>query len=171
MVKEILIFKHEQFGEIRTMLDHQGEPWFMGKDVARRLGYTNHRKALHDHVDKKDRRDGVTIRDALGRNQNVTFINESGLYSLVFTSKMPQAKAFKRWVTKEVLPQIRKTGGYIPLRDKDGEPISDHEIMRRAMLITKNSMELKEQAESQRSSMLLEQPCRLGKNSKSASIY
>ncbi|MBQ4440834.1 MAG: toxin Bro, partial [Bacteroidales bacterium] len=85
---------------------------FVGKDVATALGYSNSRKALLDHVDDEDKTDGVTIRDAIGRNQKAVFINESGLYSLILSSKLPQAKAFKRWVTSEVLPQIRKTGGY-----------------------------------------------------------
>ena len=145
MEQEIQIFKHEQFGEIRTMVDEKGEPWFVGKDVARRLGYINHRKALRDHVDEEDRKDGVTIRDSIGRDQETTFINESGLYSLILASKLPQAKAFKRWVTAEVLPQIRKTGGYIPLKDQEGRELSDLEIMCRAMMIMKKSIEQKEQ--------------------------
>ena len=145
MEQEIQIFKHEQFGEIRTMVDEKGEPWFVGKDVARRLGYINHRKALRDHVDEEDRKDGVTIRDSIGRDQETTFINESGLYSLVLSSKLPQAKAFKRWVTAEVLPQIRKTGGYIPLKDQEGRELSDLEIMCRAMEIMQKSIEQKEQ--------------------------
>ena len=117
----------------------------MGKDVARRLGYINHRKALRDHVDEEDRKDGVTIRDSIGRDQEAAFINESGLYSLVLASKLPQAKAFKRWVTSEVLPQIRKTGGYIPLKDQEGRELTDLEIMCRAMMIMKKSIEQKEQ--------------------------
>ena len=145
MKTEIQIFKNEQFGEIRTMVDEKGEPWFVGKDVARRLGYINHRKALRDHVDEEDRKDGVTIRDSIGRDQEATFINESGLYSLILASKLPQAKAFKRWVTAEVLPQIRKTGGYIPLKDQEGRELSDLEIMCRAMMIMKKSIEQKEQ--------------------------
>ena len=145
MEQEIQIFKNEQFGEIRTMVDEKGEPWFVGKDVARRLGYINHRKALRDHVDEEDRKDGVTIRDSIGRDQEATFINESGLYSLILASKLPQAKAFKRWVTAEVLPQIRKTGGYIPLKDQEGRELSDLEIMCRAMMIMKKSIEQKEQ--------------------------
>ena len=97
------------------------------------------------HVYGEDRKDGVTIRDSIGRDQEVTFINESGLYSLVLSSKLPQAKAFKRWVTSEVLPQIRKTGGYIPLKDQDGRELSDLEIMCRAMEIMQKSIEQKEQ--------------------------
>ena len=114
MSTEIKIFKNEMFGEIRTLVNEKGETFFVGKDVAQALGYSNTRKALLDHVDKEDREDGVTIRDAIGRDQKATFINESGLYALVLSSKLPQAREFKRWVTAEVLPQIRQTGGYIP---------------------------------------------------------
>ena len=100
------------FGQVRTMTNDRGETFFVGKDVAEALGYKNTRKALLDHVDKDDREDGVTIRDAIGRPQNIVVINESGLYSLVLSSKLEQAKAFKRWVTSEVLPLIRQTGTY-----------------------------------------------------------
>ena len=88
-----------------------GEPWFVGKDVADILGYSNSRKALSDHVDDEDK--GVTKSDTLGGNQNITIINESGLYSLILKSKKPEAKQFKRWVTSEVLPTIRKHGAYM----------------------------------------------------------
>ena len=87
------------------------EPWFVGKDVADILGYSNSRKALSDHVDEEDK--GVTKSDTLGGNQNITIINESGLYSLILKSKKPEAKQFKRWVTSEVLPTIRKYGAYM----------------------------------------------------------
>lgn len=87
------------------------EPWFVGKDVADILGYSNSRKALSDHVDDEDK--GVTKSDTLGGNQNITIINESGLYSLILKSKKPEAKQFKRWVTSEVLPTIRKHGTYM----------------------------------------------------------
>ena len=143
MKTKIQIFKHEQFGEIRTMVDEKGEPWFVGKDVARRLGYINHRKALRDHVDEEDRKDGVTIRDSIGRDQEATFINESGLYSLILASKLPQAKAFKRWVTAEVLPQIRQTGGYIPTRDAQGRQLSEQEVLRVANRIAQRTMKQK----------------------------
>ena len=88
------------------------EPWFIGKDVATALGYSNTRKALVDHVEGDDKTDGVTIRDSIGREQKPIFINESGLYSLILSSKLPNAKQFKRWVTSEVLPSIRKHGMY-----------------------------------------------------------
>lgn len=107
---QIQVFTNEQFGQIRTVLI-DGEPWFVGKDVADALGYSNNRKALLDHVDTEDR-DCVTIRDAIGRDRETSVINESGLYSLILSSKLPNAKVFKHWVTSEVLPSIRKTGGY-----------------------------------------------------------
>ena len=125
------------------MVDEKGEPWFVGKDVARLLGYVNHRKALRDHVDEEDRKDGVTIRDSIGRDQEATFINESGLYSLILASKLPQAKAFKRWVTAEVLPQIRKTGGYIPTRDAQGRQLSEQEVVAVANRIAQRTVKQK----------------------------
>ena len=115
---------------------------FVGKDVATALGYSNSRKALLDHVDDEDKTDGVTIRDAIGRNQKAVFINESGLYSLILSSKLPQAKAFKRWVTSEVLPQIRKTGGYIPTKDAQGRQLSNEEIIHRADAIVGRTLRL-----------------------------
>ena len=124
----IQIFTSEVFGEIRTC-QVNNQIMFVGKDVAMALGYANTRKAVLDHVDKEDREDGVTIRDAIGRDQKATFINESGLYALILSSKLPQAKAFKRWVTSEVLPQIHKTGGYIPTRDANGRELSGKEIV------------------------------------------
>ncbi|WP_261805793.1 phage antirepressor [Lapidilactobacillus luobeiensis] len=97
--------------EVRTV-KIDDEPYFVGKDVAEILGYSNNRKALIDHVDTEDKND-VTIRDAIGRNQIMTAINESGLYSLILSSKLPTAKEFKHWVTAEVLPTIRKNGAYL----------------------------------------------------------
>ncbi len=111
MKTNIEIFTSEIFGEIRTC-QVNNQIMFVGKDVAQALGYSNTRKALLDHVDQEDRLDGVTIRDSIGRNQNAVFINESGLYALILSSKLPQARAFKRWVTSEVLPSIRRTGRY-----------------------------------------------------------
>lgn len=94
-------------------MEVNNEPWFVGKDVASVLGYANTRKALADHIDDEDKLDGVTIRDPIGREQNPVIINESGLYSLILSSKLPNAKQFKRWVTSEVLPTIRKHGAYM----------------------------------------------------------
>ena len=115
---------------------------FVVKNVANALEYSNSRKALLDHVDDEDKTDGVTIRDAIGRNQKAVFINESGLYSLILSSKLPQAKAFKRWVTSEVLPQIRKTGGYIPTKDAQGRQLSNEEIIHRADAIVGRTLRL-----------------------------
>lgn len=105
------VFSNEEFGSVRTVVVN-GEPWFVGKDVAVALGYANTRKALSDHVDEEDKQDGVTIRDSIGREQNAVAVNESGLYSLIMSSKLPNARKFKKWVTGTVLPSIRKTGGY-----------------------------------------------------------
>ncbi len=110
-MNEIQIFNNKEFGNIRTV-NIAGEPWFVGKDVANALGYSNNRKAISDHVGEEDKRDGVTIRDSIGREQNPILINESGMYSLIFGSKLKSAKQFKHWVTSEVLPAIRKTGSY-----------------------------------------------------------
>ena len=109
MSKEIQIFKNDEFGQVRTTTIN-GEPWFVGKDVADILGYSNPRDAIAKHVDDDDR-NTVAIRDGKG-NPNQTIINESGLYALIIGSKLPTAKKFKRWVTSEVLPSIRKTGAY-----------------------------------------------------------
>ena len=144
MEKVIRTFKHEQFGRIRTMVDEKGEPWFVGTDVAKMLGYNQSDKAILRHTDEDDRMK-CTVTDSLGRGQNAFVINESGLYSLILASKLPQAKAFKHWVTAEVLPQIRKTGGYIPLKDQEGRELTDLEIMCRAMEIMQKSIEQKEQ--------------------------
>ena len=97
---EIQIFKHEKFGNIRT-INKNGEPWFVGKDVAEVLGYADTRKAIRMHVDDDDK--GGDILSTPGGRQQITIINESGLYSLILSSKLPQAKEFKRWVTSEVL--------------------------------------------------------------------
>lgn len=108
-MNELQIFSSEEFGEIRTVTI-DGEPWFVGKDVADILEYTNTAKAIRDHVDDEDK---LTERIVLsGQNREVIFINESGIYSLILSSKMPNAKKFKHWVTSEVLPAIRKTGSY-----------------------------------------------------------
>ncbi len=108
-MNEMKIFENSEFGKVRTVVVG-GEPWFVGKDVAMALGYVNSRKAIGDHVCKEDR--GVTKCDTLGGTQEFGIINESGLYALIFGSKLPSAKRFKRWVTSEVLPAIRKSGSY-----------------------------------------------------------
>ncbi len=141
MEQEIQIFKNEQFGEIRTMLDEKGNPWFVGKDVAAVLGYSKPLNALAMHVDGDDSLKQGLI-DSKGRLQQTIFINESGLYALILSSKLPQAKAFKRWVTSEVLPQIRRTGGYIPTKDGEGRELSAEEILERAHAIIGRTLQL-----------------------------
>lgn len=113
-MNELQIFNNSEFGQLRTVTIND-EPWLVGKDVAAALGYSNTKKALSDHVDDEDKLqgDGVTIRDPMGREQNPTVINESGLYSLVLSSKLPSAKKFRRWVTSDVLPSVRKHGAYM----------------------------------------------------------
>ena len=110
-MSELQVFSNAEFGSVRSITVN-GEPYFVGKDIAEILGYANTRDALAKHVDEEDRMDGVAIRDSIGREQTPVLINESGLYSLILSSKLPNARDFKRWVTSEVLPSIRKTGGY-----------------------------------------------------------
>lgn len=134
-MNEIKVFEHVEFGQVRTMVLN-GEPWFVGKDVAKALGYTNPRKAIKDHVDITDKKMGernVTpcIVDSVGRKQFPTMINESGIYALIFGSKLESAQRFKLWVTREVLPSIRKYGGYIAGQ----EDMSDKQLLSRAYLV------------------------------------
>ena len=116
----IQIFENNEFGAIRTMSNEQGEPLFCAKDVAVALGYDQPHKAVERHVEKDD---GTkhTLIDSLGREQKAIFINESGLYSLIMGSKLESARRFKHWVTAEVLPAIRKQGGYMVARPTDTE--------------------------------------------------
>lgn len=107
---KIQVFNNTEFGNIRSM-EIDGEPWFVGKDVATALGYSNPRDALSKHVDSEDK-NTVAFRDGNKGNPNQTIVNESGLYSLILGSKLDGAKRFKRWITSEVLPAIRKTGAY-----------------------------------------------------------
>ena len=109
-MSEIKAFENATFGSVRT-IEKEDEVWFVGKDVAAALGYERPTKAVQDHVDDEDK-DEIPIQDSIGRSQNTPIINESGLYSLVLSSKLPTARQFKRWITKEVIPSIRKTGGY-----------------------------------------------------------
>lgn len=109
MADGLQIFDNPEFGQIRTVTIDD-EPWFVGKDVATALGYENPQKAVRTHVDSEDK--GVTEMDTPGGKQNLAIINESGLYSLIMSSKLESAKRFKHWVTSEVLPALRKTGSY-----------------------------------------------------------
>ena len=108
-MNELQIFQNKEFGEVRSLVINN-EPWFVGKDVAEALGYKNSKNAVPTHVDEEDKLS--TQIEYTGQKRNVTVINESGLYSLILSSKLPNAKKFKRWVTSEVLPTLRKTGSY-----------------------------------------------------------
>ena len=143
----IRIFTNEVFGEIRTC-QVNNQIMFVGKDVATALGYKNPSNALQVHVDSEDKTSYLIQVSGSNYKANTLFVNESGLYSLILSSKLPQAKAFKRWVTSEVLPQIRKTGGYIPTRDASGRELSGKEIMERADAIVGRTLKfLNEPAE------------------------
>ena len=128
MSNELKVFENEEFGKVRTV-EIDGDLWFSGKDVAESLGYINPRKAISDHVDEEDK--GVTKCDTLGGKQDMTIINESGLYSLVISSKLPSAKRFKHWVTSEVIPSIRKNGGYIA----NQENLTPEQIVANALIV------------------------------------
>ena len=143
----IQIFTSEVFGEIRTC-QVNNQIMFVGKDVATALGYAKPENAIATHVDADDKT--TTLIQGTGSNykSKVVIVNESGLYALILSSKLPQAKAFKRWVTSVVLPQIRKTGGYIPTRDASGRELSSKEIMERADAIVGRTLKfLNEPAE------------------------
>lgn len=123
-MNDIQVFINEELGNMRG-INIDGEPWIVGKDVAVALGYSNPRKAILDHIDSDDKINGVTIRDSIGRPQKPVFINESGVYSLIFGSKLPDAKKFKKWVTSEVLPTLRKNGSYSIMTKPDSYTIED----------------------------------------------
>lgn len=133
-MNELKIFKNPAFGEIRTVAIDD-EPWLVGKDVATALGYKDTVNALKSHVDDEDKL-GWQITTS-GQGRDMTVINESGLYSLILSSKLPTAKEFKHWITSEVLPSIRKTGGYI-----DGqETMTDAELLAKAILVAQKQIE------------------------------
>jgi anti-repressor protein len=132
-MNDLKIFENKEFGKIRTVIEN-GEPWFIGKEVADILEYANTAKAIRDHVDEEDKLTERIVRS--GQNREVIFINESGLYSLILSSKLPNAKKFKKWVTSEVLPSIRKNGGYIAGQ----ETMSDDELMARALQVAQNKI-------------------------------
>ena len=131
---KVKVFENEQFGQIRVELINN-EPWFVGKDVADALGYSDTAQAVRDHVEDEDK--GVVEMTTPGGVQKMVSINESGFYSLVLSSRISTAKMFKRWVTSEVLPSIRKTGGYIATSDD----MTDEEIMARALMVAQTTIE------------------------------
>ena len=127
-MEQLKIFENPDFGRVRVV-ENDGEPWFVGKDVAEILGYQNGSRDVNRHVDEDDRHK-VMIFDG-NQNKETIIINESGLYSLILSSRLPQAKAFKHWVTSDVLPSIRKTGGYI----SGQEQMSPEELMAKALQV------------------------------------
>ena len=134
---------------VRVLTDEQGDPWFVGKDVAQVLGYSDANKAVAMHVDNEDKKLNDKTSSSFGQ-RGATLINESGLYSLILSSKLPQAREFKRWVTSEVLPQIRRTGGYIPVDDTDDEKL----ILAKAVGIFQRTVREKDQIiETQRNQL------------------
>ena len=132
-MNDIQIFNNPEFGEIRT-IDQNGEPWFVGKDVATALGYVDAFGAIKKHVDEEDKL--VCQIDSAGQKRDTTLINESGLYSLTMNSKLESAKKFKRWVTSEVLPSIRKNGGYLAGQDQ----LTPEELMAKALLYANKTL-------------------------------
>ncbi len=128
---EIQIFENKNFGKL-TVIEKCGEFFFIGKEIAETLGYTNTQKAIRDHVADEDKLTERIVQS--GQRRKMYIVNESGLYSLILSSKLRQAKAFKKWVTKEVLPSIRKHGGYI----KNQENMSSEEILANAVLLANN---------------------------------
>lgn len=137
-MNNLQIFDSPDFGQIRT-IQQNGEPWFVGKDVADILGYQNGSRDVNRHVDEDDRQNYQN--GTFESNRGLTIINESGLYSLILSSKMPKAKDFKRWVTSEVIPAIRKTGGYIA----GSENMTDAEIMAKAVLVAQSTIRQRDQ--------------------------
>lgn len=135
---------------LRTLTDENGEPWFVAKDVCDVLGYTNASKAISDHVDSEDKLNNESL-SSLGQRGG-WLVNESGLYSLVLSSKLPTAKEFKRWVTHDVLPQIRRTGGYIPTSDAD----DDMTILAKAVMIGQRTMEAQKQKIAEQQTRIVE---------------
>lgn len=143
-MNDIQIFDNKEFGQIRT-IEIDGEPWFVGNDVAKSLGYTNPRDAILNHVFDDDK--GVEKLDTLGGAQNMTVINESGMYSLIFNSRLESAKKFKHWVTSEVIPSIRKTGGYnLPQTYPEAlRALADQAEKAEKLLIQNNELQLANQ--------------------------
>ena len=137
-MSKLITFENMKFGKL-TVIEKDDEFFFIGKEVAEKLGYINPHKAIRDHIDSEDKRTERFVHP-LGGVQATIIINESGLYSLILSSKLQQAKEFKRWVTKDVLPSIRKNGGYI----KNQENLSKEEILANAVLLANNLIAEKE---------------------------
>lgn len=164
-MQELQIFNSPEFGQIRT-IERGGEPWFVGKDVAEALGYANARNAVPDHVDDEDKL--RTQIEYAGQKREVTLINESGLYSLVLSSKLPGAKQFKRWITSEVIPSIRKHDAYIT-PDKLEQVLLNPDTLMQLAQNLKDEQEkrkaLQEQVEAQRPAVIFAEAVETSKSS------
>lgn len=150
-MSNIEIFKNEEFGEIR-MLEINNEPWFVGNDVAIILGYKKPRNAVSNHIDEEDKK-VAPIQGTLGGSQETTMINESGMYSLILSSKLSNAKKFKRWVTNEVLPSIRKHGAYMT-DDTIEKALNDPDFLIQLATKLKEEKELRIKAENERKRLI-----------------
>ena len=135
-MNKIKIFQNQEFGAIRTISNEQGDVMFCGRDVAAALGYKKPEWAIATHVEADDSAKRGVI-DSLGRDQQAIFINESGLYALILSSKLPSARRFKHWVTSEVLPSIRKQGGYLVARPEE----TDEEVLARGILVMQTTLQ------------------------------
>lgn len=141
-IRNIELFRNESFGEIRILLI-EDEVWFVGKDVAEALGYERPDNAIRNHIDEEDKL--MHQISASGQSRKMVIINESGLYSLILSSKLPQAKEFKRWVTNDILPSIRKNGGYI----SNQENLTQEEILAKALIVAQNVINEKDKLNKQ----------------------
>lgn len=138
LVANLEVFENEEFGQVRATTINN-EPWFVGKDIAQVLGYAKPQNAIASHVDEEDKTTALIQGTGSNYKSNAVLINESGLYSLILSSKLPNAKKFKRWVTSEVLPAIRKTGGYIATTEED----DDATIMAKALMVAQRTIDSK----------------------------
>ena len=135
-MNKIKIFQNQEFGAIRTISNEQGDVMFCGRDVAAALGYKKPEWAIATHVEADDSAKRGVI-DSLGREQQAIFINESGLYALILSSKLPSARRFKHWVTSEMLPSIRSEGGYLVARPEE----TDEEVLARGILVMQTTLQ------------------------------
>lgn len=148
-MNELRIFENEEFGLIRTVII-DGEPWFVGRDVAKSLGYKDTSDAVKTHVDSDDK---LTRQfTGSGQRRDMIIINESGIYSLIFGSQLPSAKKFKRWVTSEILPSIRKNGGYI----SGQETMTDDELLEKALLVAQRKIAERDKTISEQNNKIQE---------------
>ena len=136
-MNKIQIFQNQEFGAIRTISNEQGEPMFCAKDVCDALGYVKARNAVMQHVDDEDKTTALIQGTGSNYKSQAIFINESGLYALILASKLPTARRFKHWVTSEVLPSIRREGGYLMARPDE----TDEEVLARGILVMQTTLQ------------------------------